>query len=96
MQTTTGQRFKELRLTTGLSQEDFGKVIGLTKSGVSNIENDKSFMSLDVQRTLVVNFNADLNYLVAGIGNLFLPDKYEDVKDEILKRVNEMLKDRGL
>ena len=94
--TTTGQRFKELRLSTGLSQEMFGKSIGLTKSAVSAVENDKTYISLDVQRQLLMDFNVNLNYLVGGIGNLYLPAKYEDVKTEILNEVEKMLKDRGL
>ena len=94
--TTTGKRFKKLRLSTGLSQEDFGKAIGLTKSGVSAVENDKTFVSLEVQRKLLFDFNVDLNYLVGGVGNMYLPTKYEDVKTEIFKEVEKMLKSRGI
>lgn len=94
--TTTGQRFKELRLSTGLSQELFGKGLGLTKSAVSAIENDKIFVSLEVQRKLLLDFNVDLNYLVGGIGNLYLPLQYEDVKTEIFNKVTEMLKEKGI
>ena len=70
--TTTGQRFKELRLSTGLSQEMFGKGIGLTKSAVSSVEKDKTFISLEVQKRLLLDFNVDLNYLVGGKGTLYM------------------------
>lgn len=93
---TAGQRFKELRLSTGLSQEAFGLTIGLTKSAVSAVENDKTFISLEVQRRLLVDYNVDLNYLVGGVGRLYLPAKYEDVKTEIFKEVEKMLVDRGI
>ncbi len=93
---TTGQRFKELRNSTGLSQELFGKSIGLTKSAVSAVENDKTFISLEVQRKLLLDFNVDLNYLVGGLGSLYLPAKYEDIKTEIFKEVEKMLKDKGI
>lgn len=33
------ERIKELRLKLGMSQEEFGNRIGLSKSGISNIEN---------------------------------------------------------
>ncbi len=94
--TTTGQRFKELRASTGLSQDLFGKSIGLTKSSVSAVEKDKTFISLEVQRKLLLDFNVNLNYLVGGIGDLYLPAKYEDIKTEIFKEVEKMLKDRGI
>ena len=35
---TINDRFKELRKALGLSQEEFGNKIGLSKSGISNIE----------------------------------------------------------
>ena len=35
---TVNDRFKELRKTFGLSQEELGNKIGLSKSGISNIE----------------------------------------------------------
>lgn len=94
--TTPGQRFKELRMTTGLSQEMFGKTIGLTKSAVSAVENDKTYISLDVQRRLLLDFKINLNYLAGGIGDLYLPAKYEDIKTEIFNEVEKMLKDRGI
>lgn len=93
---TAGQRFKELRLSTGLSQEAFGLTIGLSKSAVSAVENDKTFISLEVQRKLLIDYKVDLNYLVGGIGNLYLPAKYEDVKTEIFNEVEKMLADRGI
>ena len=36
---TINKRFKHLRDSLGISQEEFGKKIGLTRSGLSNIEN---------------------------------------------------------
>ncbi len=41
---STGQRFKELRKELRLSQEGFADKIGLSKSAVSAVESDKSFV----------------------------------------------------
>ena len=38
---TINDRFKELRKIFGLSQEELGNKIGLSKSGISNIESGK-------------------------------------------------------
>ena len=35
---TVNERIKELRLKLGMNQEEFGESIGLSKSGISNIE----------------------------------------------------------
>ena len=88
---TTGQRFKKIRTTLNLSQEDFGNKIGLSKSSISAVENDKSFISIEIQRTLFMEYNVNLNWLVCGVGNMFNAPQYEDVKDEILKEVDEIL-----
>ena len=38
---TINKRFKELRIATGNNQESFGKCIGISKSGVSDIESGR-------------------------------------------------------
>lgn len=93
--TTTGQRFKEIRQALKLSQDDFGAELGLSSQGVSNIEKDKSFLALEKLQTLE-KFNVNLNFLIYGIGQPFIPPKYNDVKDEIMKEVEEMLRKRGI
>lgn len=67
-----GSRVKELRSSLNLSQEQFGQKIGLTKSGVSNVEKGKSFMSQDVLSKIVSGFNGNLNYIINGTGEIFL------------------------
>lgn len=93
---TTGQRFKRIRQELQLSQIQMADSIGLSKSGISAVENDLTFVSQKIMRTLFMEYNVNLNYLVCGEGSMFNPPKYEDVKDEILKEVEKMLKDRGL
>ena len=41
MNTEINQRFKALRIESGKSQEEWGKIFGITKSGVSDIERGK-------------------------------------------------------
>lgn len=67
-----GSRVKELRSSLNQSQEAFGQKIGLTKSGVSNVEKGKSFMSQDVLRKIVSELNGNLNYIINGTGEIFL------------------------
>ena len=93
---TTGQRFKDLRKELRLTQEVFANKIGLSKSAISAVESDKSFISQNVMSTLFMEFNVNLNWLVVGEGKMFNAPKYEDVKDEILKEVDEILKKYGV
>ena len=93
---TIGQRFKKIRQAKYLSQNDFGANLKMSKSGISAVENDKVFLSVDVLRTLFFDFDVNLNYLIVGKGDMFNPPEYVYVKDEILREVNEILKKYGV
>lgn len=93
---TAGQRFKQIRLKLGLSQSDFGQKIGLSKSGISAVENNKTFMSSEILRSLFIDFNVNLNYLICGAGDMF--NKTDNNIDDILfiKKVKAVLKAEGI
>ena len=93
---TIGQRFKEIRLKENLSQQQFGESLNMTKSGISAVENDKVFVSVDVLRTLFLNKNINLNWFVCGEGEMFNKPKFEDVEDSLTVKVEEILKKKGL
>ena len=83
-----GHRLKTIRLTLRLSQLEMGAKIGLSKQGISKVENNKSFMTFQILSRLAVDLNINLNYLIAGIGEPFLKEhlKFEgDVKSSIMQ-----------
>ena len=89
---TQGKRLKKIRLALNLSQEEFGQLFEIGKQFVSLMENDKSFMNNDKLVKLLLDFNVNINYLLCGIGPMFLPPKYEDVEDELTQKVEAILK----
>ena len=93
---TQGARIKEIRTALNLSQEEFGVIFDITKQFVSHLEKDRVYLNNDKLVKLLVDYNVNINYLLGGIGKPFNPPKYEDVKEDILKEVEQMLKDRGL
>ena len=94
--TTQGKRLKKIRQALGLSQEKFGGVIDVSKQYVSNLEADRNILNNEKLVKLLVDYNVNLNYLIADIGDMFLKPKFYDVKNELMKEVEEMLKKRGL
>ncbi len=60
-------RVKKLRNELGLSQEAFGKAIGLSKSGVSNIENGRRKVSNRHIKLICTAFNIKEGWLLFGI-----------------------------
>ncbi len=93
---TIGQRFKKIRQEKNLSQEQFGQILRMTKSGISAVENDKVFVSVDTLRTLFLNFDVNLNWFVMGDGEMFNTPKYEDVEDKLEQKVLDILKKNGV
>lgn len=96
MQDTIGKKFKSIRKKLGISQEELGRTLGVSKQAINNVEGEKSNPSILLISKLIVDLNINSNWLIAGKGEMFLKPEFEDVKSEIMKEVEEMLKNKGL
>lgn len=81
---TINNRFKQLRLACKKSQEEFGKILGLTKSGVSDIERGRR--SVTNQHIIMLSswheYKVNIEWLRTGDGgldNMFLPPEENDL-----------------
>ena len=94
---STGQRFKEIRQSLQLSQEEFGNNLGLSSQGISNIEKDKSFLTLEKIQALR-NFDINLNYLIYGEGEMFnkMPEPIEKYSKELEQFILHVLKKNNI
>lgn len=70
--THIGVRVKELRKTLKLSQEEFGKKIGITKSTISYIESGKSKLTDKNILAICREYKVNENWLRTGRGDMFL------------------------
>lgn len=59
-----GERLKALRLAKGLSQEELGKRLGVTKQAVSNWEIENVTPALDMFQNIVRFFDTTPNYML--------------------------------
>ena len=70
---TANDRFKELRKACGKTQEEWGKIIGITKNGVCDIETgrrnviDKHLVALGNYKDKSIN----TEWIKTGIGDMF-------------------------
>ena len=78
-------RIKELRKAMNLSQEKFGELLGITKSGVSDIESGRRKVT-DQHVLMLANNGVREEWLRTGKGSMFIPKS----KDE---EITEMLAD---
>lgn len=63
-----GTRIKELRLSLGLNQVEFGKTLNVTKQSVCNWENGNIQPSIDMLTKIAVRYSVRTDYLL-GLDN---------------------------
>lgn len=75
-------RLKELRKALGLSQKAFAEKLGITDSGLSNLESGKRNLTEQMVISICREFNVNRAWLVEGVGDVFtnIP---ETVLDEL-------------
>lgn len=61
-----GQKFKEIRRSNLLSQEEFAKQVGVSRSIISQIEIDKIKPTLDALKRISKLYNVSLDYLMSN------------------------------
>lgn len=64
-------RIKQLRQALGLTQEEFGRRIGLVKSGISRIESGTTGTTEQTLRSMCREFGASYMWLTEGMGTMF-------------------------
>ena len=81
-------RIKELRTSLKMSQEKFGEILGLSKSGVSEIESCRR--NVTEQHIIMIRNHkfesgksVNENWLRTGEGEMFLPKTREDAIAEL-------------
>ena len=79
------QRLRELRATTGLSQEKFAESVGLGYGQWSNFESARQRIGIDAALTLTRKMFVSLDWIYTGNGMQYLPP---DLR-EALRRVQE-------
>lgn len=78
------KRIKEIRIRLNLSQEEFGNSIGLSKSGISNIENGTRSVTPKHIKLIGLVYNINESWLKTGI-----PDPDEEF-DEYKHRIGKI------
>ena len=80
-----GARLKELRKALGLTLEQFGKKIGLTKSALSLIENGRNEMTARTRLAICREYGVSEKWLESGEGEMFVADTqaYRQLRNEV-------------
>ena len=94
----SSQRIKKVRQLLNKSQQNLADELNITKQAISNIETGKCAPSLNLLSKLLVDYSVNLNYIIAGIGEMFLNNETSnfELKKSIMNEVERMLKERGI
>ena len=90
-----GERLKYLRINDGLTQEELGKKLGVTKMVVSNWELNKGTPNYDMLKKIADIFGVSIDYLLDYDKDFDINNSI-DFKNRTIKKVIEMLKDKNI
>ena len=81
-----GERIKEIRKSLGLTQTEFARTFCTSRQFLNNVEGNRATFSdiklIDLQNT----HNVNLNYILNGIGQMFLTENVSNVVSVKLKK----------
>jgi transcriptional regulator with XRE-family HTH domain len=83
-----GNRLKELRIEKGLTQEELGELVNLTKANISKYESGKLEPNIDTINYLASFFDVSADYL---FGRTTVRNFYIDKQDEIVKVIHSVI-----
>lgn len=88
------ERIRELRKSLNLTMEAFGERIGVSKSTISNIENENREATEHMIKSICREFGADYIWLTTGEGEMFVEsdDDFMERIDRIMVSENEVRK----
>lgn len=81
-------RIKKLRKVMNLSQEKFGELLGITKSGVSDIESGRRKVT-DQHVIMLANNGVNEEWLRTGKGSMFVPKSKDEEIAEMLADIQK-------
>ena len=98
-----GRRLKEAREKAGLTQEELGKMIGVTGSSITNYEKETSHPKEPSMYALIDALGVEPNFLFQDCVNLPLKNKSPSTTEvvpgdrisEIFDKLNDMLVSEG-
>lgn len=81
-----GERVREVRKSLGLTLDKFGERIGIKKSALSSIENERSSLTDSNIKAICREFNVDYIWLTTGEGEMLV-----ESDDEFRKKIDRIM-----
>lgn len=92
---TEGNRIKEVRGSLGLTLEQFGNKLGVTKVAISNIEKGNRNVTEQMRKAICREYNVNYDWLITGQGEMF-SNVPQTILDKLCLQYNLDDEDRAL
>lgn len=99
MLSTYSENLKKIREELNLSAQKMADKLGVSQGSIAQYESAKREPNFNFILQLNIVLNVNLNWFCTGEGNMFnsAPENISsNIKDEIIKTVEEYLKTRGI
>lgn len=83
---TQGERVREIRKNFKLTLEKFGGRLGVRKSTISDIENNRRSLTEHMTKSICREFNVDYIWLTTGEGEMFV-----ESDDDFIERIDRIM-----
>ena len=90
------QRLKTVRKSLKLTQAEMAASIDVSYRNYAAYERGENKPTYIMLETLCKIHNVNLNWFLAGIGEMFIPKKLEQVEDELTLKVESILRNKGI
>jgi SOS-response transcriptional repressor LexA len=90
---SVGKRIKELRKKIAQTQSEFAKQLNCTQTNIVLYEKDEVSPTLKSLQIIKEAYNVDINWLISGVGNMFIQSPIKEVRpDELKQKVYDFIR----
>lgn len=90
------ENLQKLRKNLSLKQDEFALKLSIAPRAYVNYERGERKPPLELLEKLASQFNVNLNWLIADIGEMFIPPKFEQAQYDLAREIRKILKEEGL
>lgn len=86
-------RFIEIRKHFFQNQSEMATAFNISKQTISDYERGRTFPKTDILEKLATEYNVNLNWLIAGQGNMLLSDDDKINSNELIQQLQGRIKE---
>ena len=95
---STSERLRQLRKDLGMSQEEFGRRIGVSNTAISKLEKNERNLTEQTAKSICREFRVNYFWLTEGKGDMFTGTEdynLDDIDKKIIEKYLELSADQG-